>query len=62
MYSKVLTCSLQGLEGDLVTVEADLMRSLPKFTIVGLPDTAIKESIERVRSGIKNEGLGVSFE
>lgn len=57
MYSKVLTCSLQGLEGDLVTVEADLMRSLPKFTIVGLPDTAIKESIERVRSGIKNEGL-----
>lgn len=57
MYSKVLTCSLQGLEGNLVTVEADLMRSLPKFVIVGLPDASIKESIERVRSGIKNEGL-----
>lgn len=57
MYSKVLTCSLQGLDGDLINVEADLSNGLPKFVIVGLPDTAIKESIERVRSGIKNSGF-----
>lgn len=57
MYSKVLTCSLQGLDGNLVTVESDLSNGLPKFVIVGLPDTAIKESMERVRSGIKNSGF-----
>ncbi|WBW49712.1 YifB family Mg chelatase-like AAA ATPase [Peptoniphilus equinus] len=56
MYSEALTCSLQGLEGDVITVESDLTNGLPKFVIVGLPDAAIKESIERVRSAIKNSG------
>lgn len=56
MYFSVKTCSLQGLDGELIDVEADLSNGMPKFVIVGLPDTAIKESIERVRSGIKNSG------
>lgn len=57
MYARTKTCTLQGLEGSLVEVETDLSRGLPKITIVGLPDTAIKESVERVRSAIKNSGF-----
>lgn len=57
MYSCIKTCSLQGLDGDVISVEADLSNGLPKFIIVGLPDAAIKESIERVRAAIKNSGF-----
>ena len=57
MYSCIKTCSLLGLEGDVISCEADLQNGVPKFNIVGLPDTAIKESIERVKSAIKNSGL-----
>lgn len=56
MYSKVNTCVLQGLDGCCVEVETDLARGIPTFNIVGLPDTAIKESKERVRAAIKNSG------
>lgn len=56
MYSKLNTCVLQGLDGNIVEVETDLSRGLPVFNIVGLADTAIKESKERVRSAIKNSG------
>lgn len=54
MYSCIKTCTLQGLDGYIIDVETDLSRSIPKFSIVGLPDTAIKESAERVRAAIKN--------
>lgn len=57
MYSKVKTCVLQGLSGHVVEVESDLSRGLPVFSIVGLPDTSIKESKERVRTAIKNSGF-----
>lgn len=56
MYSKINTCVLQGLNGKLVEVETDLARGLPVFNIVGLANTAIKESKERVRTAIKNSG------
>lgn len=56
MYSKVYTCVLQGLVGNIITVEVDLARGMPIFNIVGLPDASIKESKERVRSAIKNNG------
>lgn len=56
MYSKVKTCVLHGLNGHIIEVETDLSRGLPVFNIVGLPDTAIKESKERVRTSIKNSG------
>src|SRR5690554_1910412 len=56
MYSKTKTCVLQGLTGHVVEVESDLSRGLPMLNIVGLPDTAIKESKERVRTAIKNSG------
>ena len=46
MYSKISTCVLQGLNGYIVEVETDLSRGMPVFNIVGLADTAIKESKE----------------
>lgn len=57
MLAKVLSGATVGLDSVLVTVEVDISeRSLPSFTIVGLPDKAVEESKERVRSAIKNSG------
>ena len=56
MLAKVLSFGLNGIDGYLVTIEVDISNGLPKFDIVGLGDTAIKESKERVKSAIKNSG------
>lgn len=56
MLSKITSYTLQGLDGLPVDVEVDISRGMPKFDIVGLPDTAVKESKERVRAAIKNTG------
>ncbi len=56
MLSKTNSVGLLGIDGFTVTVEVDISNGLPAFDIVGLPDTAVKESKERVRSGIKNSG------
>lgn len=55
--AKVTSAALFGLDCTLVEVEADIASGLPNFTIVGLPDAAVKESRERVRAAIKNSGL-----
>ena len=55
-FVKVLSGGVWGIEGYEVKVEVDVSAGLPSFTIVGLPDSAIKESKERVRSAIKNSG------
>ena len=57
MLAKVNSCAIVGLEGTLVEVEVDSSRGLASFTLVGLPDAAVKESAERVRAAIKNSGL-----
>lgn len=57
MLAKVISCAVVGLEGAIVEVEVDTGRGLPSLTIVGLPDAAVKESSERVRSAIKNSGF-----
>ncbi|RME40084.1 MAG: ATP-binding protein [Thermoflexia bacterium] len=57
MLAKVTSCALIGLEGILVQVEVDASPGVPSLTIVGLPDAAVKESTERVRTAIKNSGL-----
>jgi len=57
MLAKVTSCAVVGLEGAIVDVEVDISRGLPSLTIVGLPDAAIRESKERVRSAIINSGL-----
>lgn len=46
--------TLQGLEGILINVEVDVSGGMPAWTVVGLADTAIKESKERIRTAIKN--------
>ncbi len=56
MFSKVLSIGLFGMETFVVEVEADIGGGLPKFDVVGLPDTAVSESRERVRSAMKNSG------
>ena len=56
MYSKTNTTTLIGLDGKLVEVESDITSGLPSFTIVGLPDSSIKESRDRVRVALINSG------
>lgn len=53
---KIRTATFSGVEGVLITVEVDINRGLPAFNIVGLADTSVKESKERVRSAIINSG------
>ena len=48
---------LFGMDSYMVQVEADLSQGLPRFDIVGLPDAAISEAKNRVRSAIKNTGF-----
>ena len=57
MLSKIISCSISGIDGCLIDAEVDLGNGLPMIDIVGLPDSAVKESKERVRSAIKNSGF-----
>ena len=57
MLAKVYTSALIGIDAYPVEVEVDLARGLPNFSIVGLPDTAVKEAKERVTAAIKNSEL-----
>lgn len=56
MLSKVTGLGIIGLDAFIVDVESDVGSGLPRLDIVGLPDTSVKESKERVRSAIKNSG------
>jgi magnesium chelatase family protein len=53
----VNTCEILGIEAIPVKVEVDISPGLPKFNIVGLPDTSVNESKERVRAALKNSEL-----
>lgn len=59
-YSKMLSivnsCAVLGIEAFAVKVEVDVSNGMPGFDIVGLPDTSVRESRERVRTAIKNSG------
>ena len=57
MYSVTRSFGLRGLSGFAVAVEADVSGGLPAFSIVGLPDSAVRESADRVRAAIKNLGF-----
>ena len=56
MLAKSITCAVVGLDGVIVEVEVDISPGLPAFHVVGLPDTAVQESRERVRAAIRNSG------
>src|SRR3954453_10557455 len=57
MLASVATFAIEGVDSREVTVEVDLRQGLPAFTIVGLPDAAVRESRERVRAALLNSGL-----
>jgi magnesium chelatase family protein len=56
VLAKVLSCAVVGLDGVLVEVEVDVGAGQPGMIVVGLPDKAVEESRERVRSAIRNSG------
>ena len=57
MLAKTNSFALNGVKGYKIDIEIDINSGLPSYDMVGLPDTAIKESRERIRSAIKNSGL-----
>ena len=62
MLAIINSCSLLGADAYLVSVEVDVSKGLPAFDIVGLPDAAVRESRERVRTAIRNSGLEFPYE
>lgn len=57
MPTKIISAAVAGLDAVPVEVEADVAQGLPNFVIVGLPDAAVQESRERVRTALRNAGL-----
>jgi len=57
MLCKLFSLGYQGITGYVVTAECDLSGGLPNLVVVGLPDAAVKEACDRVRSAIKNCGF-----
>ena len=57
MFAGLKSMGLRGIDGFMVEVEADLSQGLPGFDVVGLPDTAVRESRDRVRAAMKNAGF-----
>ena len=57
MLSRIYSHSILGIDAYQVEIEVDLAAGMPYFNIVGLPDTAIKESRDRIKSAIKNSNL-----
>ncbi len=60
VIARVLSASLKGIDAFLVEVEVDTSNALPSFEVVGLPDSAVKESKERVRAALKNNGIRIN--
>jgi len=59
MIAKIASCAVVGLSAQPVEVEVDVTQGLPKMIVVGLPDTAVQESKERVKSALKSAGLPI---
>jgi magnesium chelatase family protein len=61
MLARVSSCAVVGLDGAVVETEVDVSNGMPSFIIVGLPDTAVQESRERVQAAVKNAGLSFPY-
>ena len=57
MFAKTYGATTLGIDGRIIDVEVDVSPGLPGFELVGLPDTSVKESKERVRTAIRNSGM-----
>jgi magnesium chelatase family protein len=62
MLATSLTAAVVGVEAHLVRVEADTAAGFPKFTVLGLPDSAIKESEGRIRAALRNCGYAFKWD
>lgn len=62
MFAKTLGAGIFGLNGVLLTIEVDIANGIPGMDIVGLPDTAVRESKERVRAAIRNAGYDFPYQ
>ena len=56
MFSKITSCAVLGIDGQIISVEADVNDGLPTFTMVGYLSSSVKEAGERVRTALKNSG------
>jgi len=56
MLAKTYSFTLLGLEGKIIEIEADINSGIPSYELVGLADTSVRESRERIRSALKNSG------
>ncbi|MCL2854054.1 MAG: YifB family Mg chelatase-like AAA ATPase [Defluviitaleaceae bacterium] len=59
MVAKILSGALHGVDGIKIEVEVDMVGGMPAVDIVGLPDSAVKESKERVRTALRNSGMAM---
>ena len=59
MLARALCYTLQGVDGQPVHVETDVSGGMQVFSIVGLPDTAVRESRDRVQSALRNSGYAL---
>lgn len=57
MFARTYGSTTQGVDGFIIDVEVDVSAGMPGTDIVGMPDTAVRESKERVRTAIKNSGI-----
>ena len=57
MLSKIKSMSLLGVDGYLVDVQVDVSAGMPAWDVVGLPDTSVRESKERVKAALRNVGI-----
>ena len=57
MLSKIYSCGVFGIDGFMVTVECSAWDRIPRFDLVGLPDTAVREAKNRVQSACENSGI-----
>lgn len=62
MYTRICSGSVYGVEGRMIAVEVDISNGLPQVNVVGLPDPAVRESVERVRAAVKNCGFTFPME
>jgi len=62
MLATSLTAAVVGVDAHLVRVEADTASGFPKFTMVGLPDSSVKESEGRIRAALRNCGYGFKWD
>jgi magnesium chelatase family protein len=62
MLATTLTAAVLGVEAHLVRVEADTASGFPRFTMLGLPDSAIRESEGRIRSALRNCGMAFKWD